>query len=64
MKLFIPLTFGLILSLSALSSNTISQKGSPAPTKAEIQDKMETLFAKRDSFVEKGNYLRHLQVHH
>lgn len=65
MKFFLPLAFGLILSLSALSSNTfIAQKQQAHLSSEEIQRQMDELFVKRDAFVEKGNYLRHLQVHH
>jgi hypothetical protein len=65
MKIILPLAFGLILSLSALSSNTLKMsKPSSVLSKDEINQQMNELFLKRDSFVEKGNYLPHLQVHH
>lgn len=65
MKLFLPLAFGLILSLSALSSNTL--KTAETKTKisqAEIDRQVEELYKRKDLFVEKGNFLPHLQVHH
>lgn len=65
MKLFLPLAFGLILSLSALSSNSNkSMERSAKMTPQEIEQQMNELFLKRDRFVEKGNFLPHLQVHH
>ena len=64
MKIFLPLAFGLILSLSALSSNTLKVEKTSRFSKDEINQQMNDLFDKRDSFVEKGNYLPHLQVHH
>lgn len=65
MKLFLPLAFGLILSLSALSSNTL--KTAETKTKisqAEIDRQVEELYKRKDLFVEKGNFLPYLQVHH
>lgn len=65
MKLFIPLAFGLILSLSALSSNTLKTRTQKSTvSQSEINQQMNELFKRRDSYVEKGNYLPHLQVHH
>lgn len=65
MKLFLPLAFGLILSLSALSSNTMKAgEQNSSLSRTEIEEHMSELYKKRDTFVEKGNFLPHLQVHH
>lgn len=65
MKFFFCLTAGLIISLSALSSNLSSQAKRTTPlSKEEIQKQMDEKFAFRDSFKEKGNTLKYLKPHH
>lgn len=64
MKIVFVLIAGLIVSLSALSSNSFTLAEGPALSPEEIAAEMEQKFAKRDTFVEKGNSLRYLKVHH
>jgi hypothetical protein len=63
MKTLILLVAGLIMSLSAISSNSFSTPAALAPE--EIAAEMERKFALRDQHVVRGgNTHRYIKVHH
>lgn len=65
MKLIFVTFAGLILSLSALSSQSFQMTQPSSPMSAdEIQQEMKRKFQIRDTFVEKGNSLKYIKVHH
>lgn len=65
MKLITVFVAGLVLSLSALSSQSFqTPRSSPPPSEEDIRLDMERKFQIRDGFVEKGNSLKYIKVHH